>query len=86
MPRANLFEGVDIDLSRATKELPDFDARSAVTSKTFRGMNMSKKEKRQIKHNTWMEREYLRLPNKAVAAMEQKLRAFCCSQKLLGSL
>ena len=52
-----LFKNINIDLTKATKELPDFDARSTITSKTFKGLNMSKKEKRKQKHDAWMKRK-----------------------------
>ena len=53
-----IFKNINIDLGKATKELPDFDARSTITSKTFKGMNMTKKEKRKMKHDVWMKSKF----------------------------
>ena len=54
-----IFRNINIDLNKSTKELPDFDARSTITSKTFKGMNITKKEKRKMKHDIWMKSKFV---------------------------
>ena len=53
-PSAGLFSKVDIDLNALAKQLPssdaDFDTRSTMTSKSLRGLNLTKKDKRKLKH------------------------------------
>ena len=50
----NMFGGLKIDMSAVHKDLPDFDARSTITSKTTKGLNLTKKDKRKLKHEFWM--------------------------------
>ena len=49
-----MFQNVNIDVTSMQKKLPDFDARSTVTSKSLKGSNMTKKDKRKLKHDMWM--------------------------------
>ena len=41
------------------QQLPDFDTQSVVTSKTFKGMNLKKKDKKKLRHDLWMESKLL---------------------------
>nr|KAI8738884.1 FAM207A protein [Biomphalaria glabrata] len=51
----NLFKNVNIPaLSLLAQKLPDFDARSSITSKTFRGQNLKKKDKMKIRQEVWL--------------------------------
>jgi hypothetical protein len=51
----SLFQNVRISsMHLAQQKLPDFDARSTITSKTFRGQNLKKKEKQKIRHDAWI--------------------------------
>jgi len=83
IPSVGLFSKVDIDLNALSKQLPssdaDFDVRSTITSKSMKGLNLSKKEKRKLKrefltksrptlstsvcHNSWC-LSYLKLTSK----------------------
>ncbi|CAG5132845.1 unnamed protein product [Candidula unifasciata] len=55
VPRGeNLFQNVKISSSDLVKQkLPDFDARSTITSKTFKGQNLKKKDKHKIRREAW---------------------------------
>ncbi|XP_064598568.1 uncharacterized protein LOC135464925 [Liolophura sinensis] len=53
---ANPFSGVTINKATLTQNLPDFDARSTITSKSFKGLGIKKKEKRKVRHQLWMEK------------------------------
>jgi len=51
----NLFKDVKISgLNLLAQKLPDFDAMSSITSKTFKGQNLKKKEKSQLRKEAWM--------------------------------
>lgn len=51
----NLFQDIKISsVDLAPQKLPDFDARSSITSKTFKGKNLTKKEKHKMRHDAWM--------------------------------
>ncbi|GFO38532.1 protein fam207a-like [Plakobranchus ocellatus] len=51
----NLFKDVKISsLDLTPQKLPDLDARSTITSKTFRGQNLTKKEKQKMRRDAWM--------------------------------
>ncbi|XP_005099968.1 protein FAM207A [Aplysia californica] len=51
----SLFKDVDLSgLHLLKQKLPDFDACSSVTSKTFKGQNLKKKEKLQLRREAWM--------------------------------
>ncbi|KAH9498809.1 hypothetical protein Btru_005205 [Bulinus truncatus] len=53
--KVSLFKNVDIPaLALMVQKLPDFDARSSITSKTFRGQNLKKKDKMKIRHEVWI--------------------------------
>ncbi|XP_064646583.1 ribosome biogenesis protein SLX9 homolog [Lineus longissimus] len=53
----NIFAGVKVRVDELTpQKLPDFDARSTITSKTFKGMNMKKKDKQKMRHEVWMKK------------------------------
>ncbi|XP_074641026.1 ribosome biogenesis protein SLX9 homolog [Tubulanus polymorphus] len=52
----NVFEGIKIGSSLLSQKLPDFDARSAITSKTFKGVSVTKKDKQKIKREAWMQK------------------------------
>ena len=67
--KSGLFNGMEIDTSclTTTSALPgdtdshsvivggkDWDTRSAITSKSFRGLNMTKKDKHKVRHDTWI--------------------------------
>ncbi|KAL8566604.1 hypothetical protein ACOMHN_054826 [Nucella lapillus] len=52
----NPFKGMKINTETLKHVLPDFDAQSAVTSKTFQGLNLKKKDKRKLRHDLWMEK------------------------------
>lgn len=52
----NPFKGMKITTELLKQNLPDFDARSAITSKTLRGMNIKKKDKQRLRHELWMEK------------------------------
>ncbi|RUS70855.1 hypothetical protein EGW08_021383 [Elysia chlorotica] len=50
----NIFKDVKISSSELSpQKLPDFDARSTITSKTFKGKNLTKKEKHKMRHDVW---------------------------------
>ncbi|XP_041374491.1 protein FAM207A-like isoform X2 [Gigantopelta aegis] len=52
---SNLFSGLNIDPQLLSKKLPaDFDMRSTITNKSLKGLNLKKKERKKIKHDTWM--------------------------------
>lgn len=58
----NLFKNVNIPaLSLLAQKLPDFDARSSITSKTFRGQNLKKKDKMKIRQEVWLSSKYCAL-------------------------
>ncbi|OWF35894.1 ribosome biogenesis protein slx9-like [Mizuhopecten yessoensis] len=52
----SLFKGLKINKETLKQELPDFDTRSTITSKSLRGLNMKKKDKRKLKHDLWMKK------------------------------
>ncbi|KAK7113534.1 hypothetical protein V1264_012805 [Littorina saxatilis] len=52
----NPFLGMKITTDLLKQNLPDFDTRSVVTSKTFKGMNLKKKDKLRLRHELWMEK------------------------------
>ncbi|XP_067686117.1 ribosome biogenesis protein SLX9 homolog [Haliotis asinina] len=52
----NIFGSLKIDNKALAQKLPDFDARSTVTSKTFKGLNLKKKDKRKIRHEVFMQK------------------------------
>lgn len=52
---ANPFSGVTISKATLSQNLPDFDARSTVTSKSFKGLGLKKKDKIKMRHQLWME-------------------------------
>ncbi|KAK3802339.1 hypothetical protein RRG08_034487 [Elysia crispata] len=53
----NIFKDVKISsFELAPQKLPDFDARSSITSKTFKGKNLTKKEKQKMRHDAWTEK------------------------------
>ncbi|XP_046380389.1 ribosome biogenesis protein SLX9 homolog [Haliotis rufescens] len=52
----NIFSSLKIDNKALAQKLPDFDARSTVTSKTFKGLNLKKKDKRKIRHEVFMQK------------------------------
>lgn len=55
----SLFQNVRISSSCLTSQkLPDFDARSTITSKTFKGQNLKKKDKHKIRHENWIASEF----------------------------
>ncbi|BFZ15435.1 hypothetical protein BsWGS_18474 [Bradybaena similaris] len=56
VPRGeNLFQNVRISSSDLVKQkLPDFDACSTITSKTFKGQNLKKKDKHKIRREAWV--------------------------------
>jgi len=45
-------------------KLPDFDARSAITSKSLKGLNLKKKEKQKLRHDLWLQSKYWEHLNK----------------------
>ena len=52
-----LFTKADIDMNALTKQLPcnKFDdSKSALTSKSFKGMNIKKKDKRKLRHEFFL--------------------------------
>ncbi|XP_050419356.1 ribosome biogenesis protein SLX9 homolog [Patella vulgata] len=53
---ANLFSGMNIDKTNLTQRLPDFDARSAITSKTLKGLSMKKKDKLKLRREYFMQK------------------------------
>ena len=58
---SNPFSGVRIDPKELTQQLidnDDWDTKSAVTSKSFRGLNVKKKDKLKIRHEVWMKSMY----------------------------
>ena len=60
-----MFSKLNIDLDALQKQLNpdggnDFDGKSGVTSKSLRGLNLKKKDKRKLRHEIWMKSEYLR--------------------------
>ncbi len=50
-----MFSNININLSQLQTQLPDFDARSVITSKSFKGQNISKKEKNKMKKEFWVQ-------------------------------
>jgi len=57
-----MFGALNIDIDALTKQLTggngeDFDVRSAVTSKSLRGMNLKKKDKQKLRHDVWLKSE-----------------------------
>ncbi|KAK2187016.1 hypothetical protein NP493_180g01030 [Ridgeia piscesae] len=72
IPSVGLFSKVDIDLNALSKQLPssdaDFDVRSTITSKSMKGLNLSKKEKRKLK------REFLTKKIDQIKLMRQQAK------------
>lgn len=52
----NMFKGTKINKETLKQELPDFDARSTITSKSLKGLNMKKKDKKKLRHELWMKK------------------------------
>lgn len=55
-PEANLFAGLDLSKYNLKQQLPDLDARSAITSKSLRELKMKKKDKQKLRHDLWIEK------------------------------
>ncbi|PVD37940.1 hypothetical protein C0Q70_00542 [Pomacea canaliculata] len=53
---SNIFKGVKITAETLQQHLPDFDARSTVTSKTLKALNLKKKDKQRIRHELWLQK------------------------------
>ena len=54
-----MFSNLNIDIAQLESQLPDLDdARSMVTTKSLRGMNLSKKDKRKVKHEFLMKSKW----------------------------
>ncbi|KAI0212934.1 hypothetical protein LSAT2_002070 [Lamellibrachia satsuma] len=72
LPSTGLFSKVDIDLNALSKQLlssdADFDTRSAITSKSMKGLNLSKKDKRKLK------REFLTKKIDQIKLMRQQAK------------
>merc|ERR1712038_1198448 len=52
-----IFSNLNIDVGKLENNLPDLDdARSVISSKSLRGMNMSKKSKRKVRHEFLMKK------------------------------
>lgn len=72
----NMFKGINVDTDMLNKQLPDFDSRSCITSKSLKGLHMKKKEKQKVKHQLWMKsRTIILLTNNAMNIL------FCRSLK-----
>ena len=54
----NPFQGLKITTDMLRQNLPDFDTHSVITSKSFKGMNLKKKEKQKLRHDLWVESEF----------------------------
>ncbi|KAH3754170.1 ribosome biogenesis protein SLX9 homolog [Dreissena polymorpha] len=54
--RASLFDGIDMSKYHITTKLPDFDARSTLSSKSLKGLNLKKKEKQKLRHDLWIQK------------------------------
>ena len=54
----NPFRGMKITTETLKQNLPDFDTRSVITSKSFKGLNLKKKDKKRLRHDLWMESEF----------------------------
>ncbi|XP_033729102.1 protein FAM207A-like isoform X2 [Pecten maximus] len=52
----NIFKGLKINKETLKQELPDFDTRSTITSKSLKGLNMKKKDKKKLRHELWMKK------------------------------
>ncbi|XP_060074783.1 uncharacterized protein LOC132554489 [Ylistrum balloti] len=52
----NIFKGLKINKDTLKQELPDFDTRSTITSKSLKGLNIKKKDKQKLRHERWMKK------------------------------
>lgn len=52
----NPFAGLNLDLGQLKQKLPDFDARSQVTNKSLKGLNLKKKDKKKLRHDIWVKK------------------------------
>ncbi|KAK3082647.1 hypothetical protein FSP39_001373 [Pinctada imbricata] len=52
----NIFSDVKIDPQALAKKLPDFDARSAITSKSLKELKLKKKDKKKLRHDLWIKK------------------------------
>ncbi|ESO88047.1 hypothetical protein LOTGIDRAFT_234815 [Lottia gigantea] len=52
----NIFSTINIDKSKLSQRLPDFDARSAITSKTLKGLSLKKKDKLKLRREYFMQK------------------------------
>jgi hypothetical protein len=55
------FSRLDIDIAALSRELSDNDpeTRSAITSKSLKGLNLKKKEKQKLRHELWLKSKYI---------------------------
>ena len=56
--RTNPFRGMKITTETLKQNLPDFDTRSVITSKSFKGLNLKKKDKMKLRHDLWIESRF----------------------------
>lgn len=79
----DLFKGINISgLHLLKQKLPDFDARSAITSKTFKGKNLTKKDKLQLRKEAWM----AKMDTIQTAKKNQKLKKKKQNTPIIGDL
>lgn len=53
----NMFEGLNINQELLTKKLPEFDIMSTITSKSTKGLQLKKKDKKKLRHDVWLNSE-----------------------------
>lgn len=71
--KSNLFEGININKFNITEKLPDFDARSAITSKSLKELKLKKKDKQRLRHELWMKKcDAIQTAKKAAKAKKKK--------------
>ncbi|XP_052814697.1 ribosome biogenesis protein SLX9 homolog [Mya arenaria] len=54
--KSSLFDSIDLSKYNITTKLPDFDARSTLSSKSLKGLSLKKKEKQKLRHELWIQK------------------------------
>ncbi|XP_013394804.1 protein FAM207A-like [Lingula anatina] len=56
-PSEGLFSGIQIPDGVLKQQLPDdFDTRSAITTKSLKGLQLKKKDKKKLRHEIWLQK------------------------------
>lgn len=71
--KSNIFEGINMNKFNITDKLPDFDTRSAITSKSLKDLKLKKKDKQKLRHELWMKKcDAIQSAKKAAKARKKK--------------